>query len=362
MITTPETLKGKKFPTFIREHLIFKAYPNVDKIFPKLGLKNAKEKVGNPSQEDLKRVGRAAIKNLITLINERKSHLRNVSSQMYQSVYDYSYGYSRGSYVERPQEWKDKKRAALTILTNLTRALNTNPDSFIKIKNKKVSLKLPRAFAGGNFSIVKGRDVFNELHRLNTAVHDRDFPSLTVNRKKVMGPTDTLPVNANVVFSSEGKEGMWDIATMSMRGISSCQRWSAGHRHCLIGSMIDPYTGVIYLSQGKTKYGSKMKRRAVVRLVLHRKTRKPALMIERIYPHDYDHGTKDIATRELFAKFLKKKTNDKYAIVYGDSSEAKKYFIPLSEPVECLKDGERSYRDSHIGYHEINRDIEKYLN
>ena len=29
-----------------------------------------------------------------------------------------------------------------------------------------------------------------------------------------------------IVFSSNGKEGLWDIATMSARGITSCQGWN----------------------------------------------------------------------------------------------------------------------------------------
>lgn len=43
MIKEPETLKGKPFTKFIKRHLIFKVYPKLDKIFPKLGLKNSQK-------------------------------------------------------------------------------------------------------------------------------------------------------------------------------------------------------------------------------------------------------------------------------------------------------------------------------
>jgi hypothetical protein len=85
-------------------------------------------------------------------------------------------------------------------------------------------------------------------------------------------------------------------------------------------------------------------------------------LIERIYPHDYNGARhKDQITLDMFTSFLKKKTGDKYPIIYGETAEAKKYFIPMSEQVESLHGDEKSYRDSHIGYHEVKRDIETYL-
>jgi hypothetical protein len=352
MVKTPEALKGKPFPKFIKKHLIFRVYPEVDKVFPKLGLTNIKEKVGATSEEDLKKIGEAAIKNLLGLVNTRKYHIRNTSQ---------IYGYHRGRVVNRPKSWKEKKKATLAILSSLTRELGNNPKSFIKVTNNKISLRMPKKISSGDFSMAKGRDVFTELSKLNKAVHQQDFPTIVVNRNKVLGSIATPSKKSNIVFASEGTEGLWDIATMSMRGISSCQRWGSSHANCLIGSMIDPYTGIIYLTGGKHKYGSKMEKRAVVRLVLSRKGRKPALMIERIYPYNYDSETKDQVTLEIFKRFLEKKTNNKYPIVYGDSAERKKYFIPLSEQVEDLNVNEKSYRDSHIGYQAVNRDITKYL-
>src|ERR1700722_3346156 len=353
MLKTPEALKGKPFPNFIKKHLIFRAYPEVEKVFPDLGLVNTKEKVATPSEDELKKNGKAAIQNLIKLINERKCSVRRT----YSTYYDVR----RYCYVSKPESWKEKKRATIAILSALVKELRKNPESFVKIHDNKIVLRTPKEISSGTFSIAKDKDVFAALVKLNKSVRPEGVPQITVSSSKVLNAIAGPPKNSNIVFTSEGKEGLWDIATMSMRGISSCQRWGNSHANCLIGSMIDPYTGIIYLTRGKNKYGSKMTKRAIVRLVLHRKNHKPALMIERIYPHDYDSGTKDYVTQNLFTRFLKKKKKKKYPIVYGDTALGKKYIIPLSEQVESLSDSEKSYRDSHIGYHELNKDILEYL-
>src|ERR1700691_2673713 len=79
----------------------------------------------------------------------------------------------------------------------------------------------------------------------------------------------------SVVFSSDP----WDMTTMSMRGIESCQSWGRfgdyndydnympQNAHCrkLTGSIIDPCCAIIYITDHTpTQYGSKMLARAVV--------------------------------------------------------------------------------------------------
>jgi hypothetical protein len=121
--------------------------------------------------------------------------------------------------------------------------------------------------------------------------------------------------------------------------------------------MMDPFAGILYLTKGKTKLGSKMLQRAVVRLVFSRKTNKPALLIEQIYPDN------SIAlTLPLFTKFLAKKTNNKFPILYGEEDGVRGYYIPLSEPVDYLDyESSRSYRDSGIGYKLTNKDVSKCI-
>jgi hypothetical protein len=177
-----------------------------------------------------------------------------------------------------------------------------------------------------------------------------------------------LDKKRSIVFSSEGNKALWDIATMSMRGISSCQRWGSGHSPHLIGSMIDPCLGIIYITSGKdTKYGKRMTKRALVRFVISRNTKKPVLLLERVYPddrnthiHDYEEN---LSTMKLFIDFLEKKTKHKIPIIsvagLGGGDLPYTHHIPYTKPVIELKAyidrhwhryGLLSYRDSGIGY------------
>ena len=105
-------------------------------------------------------------------------------------------------------------------------------------------------------------------------------------------------------FSGNGANSIWDIATMSMRGIDSCQRWGTNQANCLVGSMVDPCCGIIYITEDvSTKYGSNMKYRSVVRLVFHPSIG-PALFLEKTY-----HSTRrNHVIETLFAQVLHAKT------------------------------------------------------
>lgn len=180
--------------------------------------------------------------------------------------------------------------------------------------------------------------------------------------------------NINICFSSDGQKGYWDIATMSMRGISSCMKWSKTGDHCrsLVGSIVDPYAGIIYLSNNKdTKYGKKMLARAVVRMVSS--NNKPTLFLEPVYPSTYDDGR--IAT--IFSSFLEQKTGMKVICSSKDGDEYDDrgdIVIPLTEATRTITnltgdsdycydryDSDNlwlSYRDSGIMYD----DIKKFFN
>jgi hypothetical protein len=157
-----------------------------------------------------------------------------------------------------------------------------------------------------------------------------------------------------IVFSGSGDQALWDIATMSMRGIYSCQRWGNYHSRALVGSMMDPYVGIIYTTNSKKmKHGSKMLRRAVVRFVISKK--KPALLIERIYPRlKNGNSPKNSMSFKRFAKFLKAKTNNKLPIIYGDEGynydASKNCKIPSTKVVRKIPSRLRSYRDSCVEY------------
>jgi hypothetical protein len=161
-------------------------------------------------------------------------------------------------------------------------------------------------------------------------------------------------IKYKVSFSSHP----WDIATMSMRGISSCQKWDGyiGHKQKLIGSIADPCAGIIYIEKNKSnKYGKKMWARAVVRFV--QKKNSKGLFLEKVYSdkqaryvysnYQYKYIEPEInkIAKILFTRFVKSITDYKIVSKTG-------YKIPLSKAVKQIPANKRSYRDSNIGYTE----------
>jgi hypothetical protein len=110
--------------------------------------------------------------------------------------------------------------------------------------------------------------------------------------------------------------------------------------------MLDPFTGIIYLSsKEETPYGSKMIRRCIVRFAMNSTTNTPVILLERMYP------SSDRSIVKEFMDFLKEKVGDKYEIFYSDyGASASSIYVPLSETLEKLSQYEMPYRDSGITY------------
>jgi hypothetical protein len=156
------------------------------------------------------------------------------------------------------------------------------------------------------------------------------------------------------VFSSSGPKGQWDIATMSVRGVSSCMRWQNAPKE-LIGSMVDPCVGIAYITDGsKTKRGENMYARTLVRYVMNRKG-KTALLIEDTYTQRYDDWSQDDhdAFDELVSQVLKAKSG--LSIRTGYHGYCSSYYIPQTKPVNTLL---ASYGDIDLLY---DRDKYDYL-
>jgi hypothetical protein len=172
--------------------------------------------------------------------------------------------------------------------------------------------------------------------------------------------------NYKIVFSSDP----WDILTMSMRGIESCMRWDSSHAKCLVGSVLDPYAAVMYITDGKkTPYGPNMLYRSVVRLVKSDKRLRAvpnkdkfSLFVETAYSHDQDvetayshdqdeedHSLEGIT--QLFEQTLRLhlKKNKKIAgVVSGNHSYD--YYIPVTAATDSLGIVYQSYIDSDLHY------------
>jgi hypothetical protein len=160
-----------------------------------------------------------------------------------------------------------------------------------------------------------------------------------------------------VVFSSHP----WDIATMSMRGIRSCQSWRGGYNKCLVGSIVDPCAAIIYIEDKKSnKYGKLMFARAVVRLVSTSNGRR--LFLEPVYLGEkiiYDDSTCEVAEK-IFYKYIRSVAKYPIGAKPMGYSEFRRFFssaqIPLSKEVQDLSDGYLydspylSYSDNKLTY------------
>lgn len=153
----------------------------------------------------------------------------------------------------------------------------------------------------------------------------------------------------------------WDIATMSQRGITSCQSWNESHlKTALVGSMLCPYTAIAYLTDGeKTPHGERMLVRSVVRYVVNNDTHRPAIFIDDPYFNQtmFGEGFKDeqedafdIYTR-MFARLIRRNlSNRRTPILTAAFDPSNSHHIPLSELVSRLSDDARSYRDTPFNY------------
>lgn len=162
---------------------------------------------------------------------------------------------------------------------------------------------------------------------------------------------EELADGTRLIFSSDGNKGMYDIATMSMRGIKSCQSWDHRYSKSLIGSMVDPYAGIIYIENDK----GIMISRAVVRFVLSYGLKIPCILIERMYGH---------IQYNIFTSFLEIKTGSKFPIYYAPNNTDIRYdyFIPSSSPVNKTSRKSLSYRDSNLRYEKVGfRLSKKYM-
>ena len=153
-----------------------------------------------------------------------------------------------------------------------------------------------------------------------------------------------------VIFTSTGKEGAWDILTMSMRGIKSCQRWDGEYPRCLTGSILSRFVGLMYITSGAPaeshpafgSLGTKMMRRCVVRYAINADENKACIVVDKMYP-EYD---KDIL--EIFMNILKSKTKLEvlYAPDLAKSNKLRHIYTPSEKIREEILHREASYQDT----------------
>jgi hypothetical protein len=346
MLNTADLIADPRFPTWISNHSIFKSTKSIKKIFPEIGLNNCSEMAELDNSKEVVGTATALLRAIEAQIADRLSTLTHYSESK-------SFGKVRVV----------KYKTVAHLLNRVKIAVGKTKNCIIKT-DQKITLNLSADVADQDGKVIfkAGEGVFRVYQKLNEMLrlgHFLAMPALeSMLAFKNFSAVNIPPSHIKLIFSSDGIEGAWDIATMSMRGINSCQTWGQGNSTHIVGSIVDPFTGIIYITSGsRSKYGSKMMRRCVVRFVVSQAGNIPHLMLERMYP---DH---DASVMDLFVKFLSKKTNGEIKILIGKhgSSPAGMY-VPMVPVVGKLDPKDQPYRDSAISYQQDQSNPQTQLN
>lgn len=233
------------------------------------------------------------------------------------------------------------------------------------IKQSASFKKLPDA--------IKNNVIFDQIKRIR-----KPFPEIGLSNCIEQCTDHQDKSITHIGFSSDKIIGMWDIATMSMRGVSSCMHWDNQHSRHLLGSLTDPFLGIIYTTdKSKTDYGFAFKKRALVRFIYDTTTKEYKLLLERTYvdtgnkdPHIYNNrDIQPLLTFSLFKNFLSKKVNNKYKIIsYKELPISRNFgenlaFIPEPDSLKYLKPCNWSLSDCSIQYENLKDTfIQKFSN
>jgi len=318
---------SKIFPNFITGSKIVSANTELEKIFPKLGLPNSQEPIDikfDLSTVQLDKIIHLAVRKFIQHWNEDRPLTNMKGLELF------------------------KMSRVIYLLEELNRRFNKK-NGFTYTKDK-VLLTSSIPSYDGKVLIKSGTDVFELVKTLFD--HSAKYVKVDlVSPEEISKQCKKM----QIAFSSEGVDGAWDIATMSMRGIKSCMRWEARQCSALLGSIVDPCCGIIFLTNGnKTPYGSKMLFRSVVRLAMYQD--KPVLLVDRLYSSFYktkpgEQGKFDQQILNIFINYLKKKVPQCQVIdAQAQPKMVSSCTIPRPHNFNMLIGEELSYRDTPIDY------------
>lgn len=341
------------YPDWLKNHQVFEKLDRIDKIFPKIGLPNFKQEIEVVNSTDATNYGNVLWQRLCgELANKGSSLLGTYLSSLSNS------GRERN-------ERCNKLRRLTNLSVDFDHALRTtNP---VEVVNKKVALSLKRdVFDGGKDPAPvfrSGQSVFKCFADFNTQLREAGIPAMEIEQLAEYKSFNQFNVPATkytVHFSSTNAEGAWDIATASMRGISSCQKWDSTQSRGLIGSVASKYLAILYVvsKNEKTDYGQKMLHRCMVRLVLNKNTLEPVLLLDRMYPTplpDFIKAFKDMLHQRSGLRVIAH--NDE-----GNKLEEIKNSYMLLDEVSrtFLKKEECSYQDTAMPVQTNNSSISKF--
>jgi hypothetical protein len=328
-IASKDIFKNKNYAKYIATHPIFDKIEKVNKVFPGIGL---------PNCEDDKIVNNAEIaaKSAKTLIGSITASLDKREKGLNAFV---------DTHPKMGEKRKEKAENLIKIINATKSLIADNVDKCVLVDKKCVKIMLPGDLTidGGKKPIFKAnKTIISVYGKINELLQDGKFARMkNIDNDPAFKEfsKDNIPnAGLKVVFSSEGSDGIWDIATMSMRGVSSCQSWQNGaYKHGVIGSMIDPFVGIIYLTTGGNfnEYGSKMIKRCIVRYVVDGKTKKPYLALDNMYP------SFDANVLTQFIEFLKARVSNKLEVYFASHLYGRPIYntsyVPLTKVRESLE-------------------------
>lgn len=337
MIDLQSFFKEKPVPDWFKSHDIFKdaTLKETHKIFPSIGLNNFQ------IDTDLE-------------TNDISKLVRNLCVGLYAYVNSAHYHFTTQIAYQHPnlsaQKLKEKYSPAADLAAQLRNQLAKH-QPFINQFTKKQGIYLIADIidANGKVFAKTGEGLFKVYNKLADFFHKHyNYQLYPLDNIAAFKEFSSHNVNGKmqIVFSSDGLDGAWDILTMSMRGISSCQGWTGQYHKCTIGSVLDPFTGIIYLTSGsKTEHGSKMIRRCIVRFVVDSLVKRPCIFLEYMYPGEH------LATLKAFKDAIRSKLGDRFPIIDQRNSFSNRYYVPYSETTSLLvKHGNKEYANLR-GHH-----------
>ena len=345
MVLVKDFFKAKDLPKWMTSHSLFKEVTSITKVFPGIGLPNCVEDYAINNAKDIS----AFATNIITDIGKEMLRRKaTLDTRLGQKI---------------SKDTTEKVTKISELLVSISALIEANPAAFlIKNANGTLTISVPQDISlNGQTKPLfrKGERLFRVCFKLNEMLVKakcrvmRDVEQFA--SFKQFSAANMPPKPLKIVFSSDGVDGLWDIATMSMRGISSCQAWTGQYRQCLIGSILDPFVGIIYYTSGKsdTAYGSNMIRRCIVRFAIDETTKEKYVVLDNMYP-GYDANI-----AKAFVGFLKEKTGGKIKVmmVNEGAQGIGKLYMPqttMRSKISAGKDrneqynGIASYQDTYI--------------
>ncbi len=371
---------GKDIPAFLKEHKAFKAPAagkepiTIKKIFPTIGLSNFKEPCAliKPSL-DLKK------ENFVSALIQVMLSAAGTARDQAQLVIDKIQFIQEGEEQAANLDKIDNIFNLLDIIKNLIPQIDTYNNAYEKViqgAEGKITLRLAEDVndKNGKPAFRKNESLFKVFNKLKELCATNNIEMISIeqtNEFKTFSAENVAQKNYSVVFTAEGKEGAWDLLTMSMRGIQSCQTWTSDYPRCLIGSILSKFTGIIYITSGTDVEGrgAKMMRRSIVRYAIDADAHEPCILIDKIYPKTYED---DAEALKIFTDALQKRTSLPIYYSFKLGNKAKHFYIPFEKVREEIPARDWSYQDTplktdidfqlHILASATKEDVSRYIN